>query len=116
MLEIRQEKYESKCILTLSGSLTVENMGLVREKLMELYSQEDEVVVNISDDSSIDFTFFQLMCSAHKTFASGGKCICFDRKDDNPLTLKQFMVGFQKQTGCHSDKDRSCLWMQKEDS
>ncbi|HAL87178.1 MAG TPA: hypothetical protein DCM31_10175 [Deferribacteraceae bacterium] len=114
MLDIKEEKNGSDCILSLSGDLTVCNIGQVREKLMELYSTEDRVKVNISGESSIDFTFFQLMCSAHRTFSSVGKNISFDKKEGCPLELKKYSLGFSRRTGCSQDKCGNCLWAAKE--
>ncbi|MGE4497039.1 MAG: STAS domain-containing protein [Deferribacterales bacterium] len=114
MLDIREEKTGSDCLLSLSGDLTVGNIGQVREKLMELYSTENSVKVNIAGESSIDFTFFQLMCSAHRTFSSVGKNISFDKTEKCPLELKKLSLGFSRRMGCSQDICGNCLWAVKE--
>lgn len=114
MLTIREEKDDSVHILALSGDLTISGISRLREKLIELYNSEDNVVVNLDSSSDIDFTFFQLMCSACRSFTSAGKSFSFNNNKDFPLALKTLCLGFARHTDCIHGECCSCLWTVKE--
>lgn len=111
MLDFIIEKDGEACVMKLSGSLTIENVDLIKEKLMELFDNEEIVRVNVSEKSDIDFTFLQLMCSAHRTFVSHKKKLCFCNKNSEILCRKIEKLGFKRHTGCCLDLDNSCLWV-----
>jgi ABC-type transporter Mla MlaB component len=113
-MNIQETKYGSVHRISLSGDLTILNITKLRERLFAAFNEEDNVVVSVDSASNVDFTFFQLMCSACRSFTAVGKSFCIDTKSELPLTLKTLCLGFARHTTCTHEECSNCLWTTKE--
>ena len=73
MADFKIEQSDKKKILTITGSVTIENINAVKKVLVDIIDQSDHVMVNIADITEVDVTFLQLLCSAHKSMISRNK-------------------------------------------
>jgi anti-anti-sigma regulatory factor len=113
-MTIQETKINSIHTISLSGELTILNITTLKEKLLAAFLEEESVVISLDSSSNIDFTFFQLMCSACRSFTSVGKSFCMNMKGDLPITLKTLCLGFARHTTCTHGKCSNCLWTTEE--
>lgn len=116
MLNMQEEKNGPLAMLTLSGDIIIENISQLHEKLMGLYNDGDSVCVRIDGDSTTDFTFFQLMCSAARSFGSAGKEFSIDCPRSGPQRSRARSLGFTGFGVCTHGECKHCLWAVKESS
>lgn len=53
--------------LTLKGDLTIQNIDAVKKALLDAVSRSKKIIVRIETLENIDFSFFQVLCAAHKS-------------------------------------------------
>jgi len=96
-------------VLVMGGSLTIENAGEIRRRLLNAFERSDRVVVSIAEDTQMDISFLQVLCAAHHTAAKTNKTFELDH------ALKVFScavedAGYLRLRGCIHDRDGTCLW------
>lgn len=96
--------------LILGGALTIENASAIRKMLMKMLLKEDEVVVCVDPDVSVDLSFLQLLCSAHRTASNLGKSFLLRSPDSGNFTAAVENAGYVRIKGCSHDKYGTCLW------
>jgi ABC-type transporter Mla MlaB component len=94
-------------ILSLSGDMTVEHASELCSALKEAAEQQMDVDVQIGEIDSVDMTFFQLMCSAHRTFSANNRQFVL-KQGKNSLLTKGAASGFVRHKGCSRDKFHTC--------
>jgi ABC-type transporter Mla MlaB component len=100
--------------LLLSGELTIRRAIEIREMLLTLVGQNASMVIRIDEAAEVDPAFLQLLCSAHRTAASAGKCLSLDT-GGSPALLRQLAdAGFVRHIGCPFDCDNNCIWVAAE--
>lgn len=115
MLDMTLEKPDEKtACLHVGGDLTVVNISSLYGKICDLYDEVEELSVNIQENTNIDLTFVQLMCTSHRAFSnaekrfyvSGNKGCLFSKTDE---------VGYTRHKGCEFDRYCTCALVKKED-
>jgi anti-anti-sigma regulatory factor len=96
--------------LILAGSLTVENASEIRKKLIGALVGQDEIVVCIEADASVDVTFLQILCSAHRTASKLGKSFTLRYPAPGNFLAAIGNAGFSRKSGCARERDTTCLW------
>jgi anti-anti-sigma regulatory factor len=101
---------EQKVVLRLSGSLTVQYAGELRQALMEALSTAGTVSIELSDDLEIDIAGLQMLCSAHRTSLASGRKLFLKRTV--PALFRQGVeaAGLLRQKGCSLNPQEDCLW------
>jgi hypothetical protein len=94
--------------LTFGGSLTIENASALRKKLISALIKADTLKVFIDADASVDVSFLQLLCSAHRTASNLGKVFAFGREATGNFLTAVNGAGFFRSRGCAMVK--TCLW------
>ncbi len=61
--------------ILLSGELTLETVGLLKENILKKIPDKQEIEILISDVEEIDLPFFQFLISIHKTLKKQQKSI-----------------------------------------
>ena len=96
-------------VLVMGGSLTIENAGEIRRRLLDAFERSDRVVVSIAEDTQMDISFLQILCAAHHTAAKTNKTFELDRAPKVfPCAIED--AGYLRLRGCIHDRDRTCLW------
>jgi len=93
--------------LTVSGSLTVEYASGLLENLKSIHGSGTDLHVEIGEVDSVDMTFFQLMCSAHRTFTGTDKHFILTGRKNELLKIGA-KTGFLRHKGCSKDKFGTC--------
>jgi anti-anti-sigma regulatory factor len=60
-------------VLNLEGNLTIERIAEIKENFMQALKLVDKLVIDHSRAAEFDFTYLQLLISAHRTFQGIGK-------------------------------------------
>ena len=97
--------------LLVGGSLTIENASEMRSRLIRTLIREDEVVVAIDPDASVDVSFLQLLCSAHVTASKLGKSFSLRPSVGSKFLIAVENAGYIRKKGCARDTNETCLWM-----
>ena len=96
--------------LILGGALTIENAAAIRKWLMKMLIREDEIVVCVDADVSVDLSFLQLLCSAHRTASNLGKAFLLRAPNSGNFPAAVENSGYGRIKGCAHDKYGTCLW------
>ena len=108
-MNIQLDKTENtgNAVMTLSGDMTVEHAAELCSALKEAAEQQLDVDVQVEEIESFDMTFFQLMCSAHRTFTANDRQFVL-KQGKNSLLSKGAASGFIRHKGCSRDKFHTC--------
>ncbi len=95
--------------LVIRGGLTVDSVGRLKAALVQaLENENDNVSIDLSGASEIDFSCFQVLCSAHRSAAKSGKKISIHACSGS-------FGQAARQTGlfphvCRKNTSGDCLW------
>ena len=97
-------------VLSLMGNLTLEEALETKKALLEAIEEVDLLHVDLKGIESIDVSFIQLICAAHRECFLAKKEIYV--QGDVPGSIEEFLekAGYSKQHGCLSGAKASCLW------
>lgn len=115
MLEMKLEKIDdNSACLNVGGDMTIMNIASLYAKVKELIAEFENLTIGINEDTQIDITFIQLICSAHRAFTLADKK--FQIKGDiASLFAKTDEAGYTRHKGCEFDKFCSCVLVKRED-
>lgn len=108
MLECTLDNTKNKVTVKISGDMTVLSTGALYRKLLELSETADEVELELDDIENADMTFFQLLCSAHRSFVAKDKTFSVSGNKKTLYERKEF-TGFIRHKGCSKDKLNDCV-------
>jgi anti-anti-sigma regulatory factor len=112
MIEISVEQETNKQIVHVGGSLTVEPAAELKNVIRDaLMGQADSVVLLLGAVTAADLSFFQVLCSAHRTAVNSKKTFSVERFQQDALLRVHRMAGFVRRNGCALDKTGSCVFM-----
>jgi hypothetical protein len=114
MSDFRVTESEKGGELFFGGALTIENASEIRSRLIKTLIREDEVVVSIDPDASVDVSFLQLLCSAHVTASKLGKSLALGRSDAGNFLIAVENAGYIRKKGCARDANKTCIWVRGE--
>ena len=104
----RENGAENKVTLKISGDVTIHNSGEMHRLLLELLDTADSVELALTEMGDVDMSFFQLLCSAHRTFTLKDKLLCVTG-DMNSLLDENNFSGYARIKGCSNDKFKNCV-------
>ncbi len=96
--------------ITMNGSLTVANASAIVKAIREALAVTDRLTVTVGEGSEVDVSFFQILCSAHRTAAKLNKCLRLDTGKARRFFGEARASGYVRTKGCARDRDGSCLW------
>jgi ABC-type transporter Mla MlaB component len=106
-IQICKESETKTAVITLSGEITVEDASELCSALKEIANEEMDTTVEVEGVERADVTFFQLICSAHRTFTAKNKQFII-KTGKNDLLAKGSESGFVRHKGCTRDKFCTC--------
>lgn len=97
--------------VSLGGEITIENIGQVREALLEaVQASLHSVTVDFVPDSQVDISLIQLLCASHRSAEGLHKQITLKTPLLPALHKLAFRSGFESSAGCTAQSDKTCLW------
>lgn len=113
MLDIKTEKTDGKnACVHLEGELTVANISELHEKVCDLYDEVESLSFMLKENSSIDMTFVQLACIAHRAFTKAGKDFYVEGAQEMFFDNTDRM-GFTRHRGCKFEENNNCVLVNK---
>ena len=98
--------------LRLEGELTIERASELLDICRQALAASDRIEVEFVSVGEVDFSFLQLLCSAHRTAVAQGKQFCFAGKRPDFLSDVGRQAGFIRKQKCQMNPDRQdCLWL-----
>ncbi len=111
MIEIGIEQAADKRVVKVSGHLTVEHAVELKTAVQEaLTGQAGRVVLALGPVAAADLSFFQVLCSAHRTAVSAKKIFAVERFQQDALLRLHRMIGFARRKGCALDTTATCVF------
>ena len=95
--------------LTLSGELTIQRAGELKDRLLEAQESVPSLLLNLEGVAEVDASCFQLLCSAHRSAVQADKGLGFT--GTIPVSFRQAVkdAGYTKEVCCTAGSG-SCLW------
>ena len=98
--------------LRLEGDLTIERTTKLLEVLRHALAVSDRIVVEFGEVSTVDLSFLQLLCSAHRTAVAKGKQFFFAGDRPDFLSDAAEQAGFIRKRKCQMNPEgQDCLWL-----
>ena len=105
------EKSGDSTIIHFTGDLTIAQASEARTTVAAALSESSSVVLDVGKIEDADLSFFQIVCSAHRTALKAHKSL--DLSGAFPESIKQTLrvTGFcQKSSLCGLEAFKNCLW------
>ena len=97
-------------IVVVSGEMTIQNAGDLRNALMEAFSEGDGVCLEMGKVTEVDLAGLQLLCAAHRTSITNKKHFSISGIDTEAIKCVIRDAGFPRHTGCAEDVNKTCIW------
>jgi anti-anti-sigma regulatory factor len=112
MINISSKHAVGRETVIISGSLTVEHAVEFKTELQNAFKKKAKnIVLSLGPVTKADLTFFQVICSAHRTATVANKSFCVEQFQQEPLIRAHRSMGFTRRVGCVLDKTKSCVFM-----
>jgi anti-anti-sigma regulatory factor len=97
-------------IVTSGDRLTIENAADFSRVIRDALKASDRVAIEFDPEVVVDITGVQILCSACKSAAQGGKI--FSYRGMQPHALKTIIEssGAERHTACKHNNDSTCIW------
>ena len=115
MADIRRRQEGERTIVTLGGDLTVSSAAALKAELLAAVRSSSAVEVAVEDIGTMDVSFPQLLCSAHRTAAAQNKILTITGLAQERFGTMLLRSGFSRQTVCHENIRTPCLWLQDQE-
>lgn len=96
-------------LITLGGDLTIGRVAEIKGIILKALDAGECLVLQISGCKTMDFSFLQLLCSAHRTASRSDKFLKLD--DTLPELFFEAVdeAGYFRERGCAYDRHNDCL-------
>lgn len=115
MKDFSLEQSGNIAVLTVSGPVTVERAGELKQILMKALYGAEQVVLDIEGVTEVDLSCLQIICSAHRTSTKLNKRITLGNIRPEVFRRAAKCGGFERHTGCELDTTKSCLWVKEKE-
>jgi anti-anti-sigma regulatory factor len=97
-------------IVVVSGEMTIQNSGDLRNALLEAFSAGEGVCLEMGKVTEVDLAGLQLLCAAHRTSITDQKHFSISGIDNEAIQSVILDAGFPRRTGCSKDIGKTCVW------
>ncbi len=112
MIQERVDNSKARAV-ALAGDLSIERSRELRDLLLAELKQGGEVVLELGESSGADLSFFQLLCSAHRTAARLGVSLELGSGTVKKLLDAADEAGYLRDKCCPYSTDATCLWLRR---
>lgn len=110
-LKISTTETGKEGFLSLEGELTMPHACDIRKVILEAIDKVDSLRLDIHSTRSVDVSFLQLLCAAHRECFFSGKQISLDGGAGTAMESLLEMAGYARRHGCPDvQAKKSCLW------
>ncbi len=99
-------------VLSFRGTLTILEAGALKQILQSALEKSSQLVVDCSDVKKMDFSWLQLLCSAHRSACGAGKSFALIEPLPEAFHVLKLEAGFDRHCSCPmSDSPHNCIWV-----
>ncbi|MCD6527225.1 MAG: STAS domain-containing protein [Desulfuromonas sp.] len=103
---------EQRLELVLSGDLSIVSVARLKELLLDCFSTNKHVVMDMGKVTSIDFSVMQLLCATNKYAQKTAKCFVLKHQCTEAFIDEAQSLGFLREQACNDAEDPlHCLWI-----
>ena len=95
----------------ISGEMTVINACQARDALVDVFSAEERIRIDVHDITAIDLTGLQLLCAAHRAALAGSKTLVVTGGSNEQFVTAARAAGLLRHVGCKRDEKKTCIWV-----
>ncbi|MBF0406307.1 MAG: hypothetical protein HQM10_03050 [Candidatus Riflebacteria bacterium] len=96
--------------LELSGDASVACASKVKDIFLETLEKSDNITICPEKITTLDISFFQLLCAFHKSALKNRKKLKLDQNLPAGFVELVRLSGFEREQGCSREGDESCFW------
>lgn len=101
-----------RLLITPYGEVKVEHINTIRDLLLESFTTQDHIVLDVAEVTDSDFAFYQLLCATNKYAQTNKKHFALRNHLKSPFREQAETLGFLRQHGCAEAEDPAqCLWL-----
>lgn len=104
------KKRIEETVFTFSGSLTIHCMRALKEKLVEAYEKSSGLLLEIVDVEAVDISFFQLLCSLHRSAVADHKPVSLKLPVSPYVRALMAGLGYERMVSCTDVGEDSCFF------
>jgi anti-anti-sigma factor len=108
-------KRKSVTVVSLSGAMTIENIGELKSWLLKAFSFGKDVQLSLKGVTEVDLTGLQLLCSAHRTSIARELHFSVTGAAGEVVSSVADLTGMMRHAGCASDSNGTCVWKKSSD-
>ena len=97
-------------IVVVSGDMTIQNAGEIRNLLLEAFSGGEGVCLEMDKVAGVDLAGLQLLCAAHRSAMTDKKHFSVSGIYNEAIKTVIMDAGFPRRSGCVEDIDKTCVW------
>ena len=109
-LDVSKTNIGKEGVLSLMGNLTMLEAQEAKKALLEAIEEVDTLYLDISGIETVDVSFIQLICAAHRECFLTQKKIYMQGDVSDTMEIFLTKAGYYKQHGCLTGAKTSCLW------
>ncbi len=109
-LKVEMTEVGKEGVLALAGDLTMVEAQETKKVLLEAIEKVDTLHLDLKKIESVDVSFIQLLCAAHRECFLSEKEIFLQGGVSDIMNQLLEKAGYSKQCGCYSAAKKSCLW------
>jgi hypothetical protein len=114
MVKTRQNGSSKTTLLTLDGKLSIARAREIREIIAKALREGERVVVEFGECTTVDLSFLQLLCSAHREALGADRSLQLGEALPRLLSETAEAAGYYRDKGCAFDRNYSCLWLRRQ--
>jgi anti-anti-sigma regulatory factor len=107
-------KRKAVTVVSLSGAMTIENIGELKSGLLKAFSFGKDVQLSLKGVTEVDLTGLQLLCSAHRTSIARELHFSVTGAAGEVVSSVADLTGMMRHAGCASDINGTCVWKKKQ--
>lgn len=114
MFNVVTKKAGKQTLVVFEGELVIEFIDEMKEALRDAIINSEQVRIEFGNVDVADFSFLQLICSAHRSVELKNKILVLSRPMPEALKKAADRMGFTRYTTCPHGKINHCLWRPEE--
>ncbi len=100
--------------LALSGDLNIVNVAQLKDLILDKFKTNHQLEIDLSQITAVDFSLFQLLCSAHRYAEKHDKRFKLNENVTDEFIAKGQGLGFFQHSACKDvTTPEHCLWIDK---
>jgi len=111
MAEFTVEQTGGMGVLHLKGALTIQQAGDLKDALLRVLSNAEQVGLSLEQVTEVDISGLQVLCSAFRTALTRNRRLLLSGPIPKSFSRTAADSGFSCRSGCSADPKTRCPWI-----